>query len=149
MWLFSQWFYFANSRVRPRKTVHFNICLLNFTGMETSEIKPLRNSPSPKSSVCEIYVVYSRSFFHSLSVHLPKYIRVTIKIKKKKIFHETQNHQEKAIKVAAMPLKLEIQRLHTDNVGTNTRSGTKVIFMLLWLVHAFGTLHVHAVLFQA
>ena len=42
-------------------------------------------------------------------------------------------------KVTATSLTLEI-RLHAHQVGTNTRSGTEVMFTLLWLAHAFGSI---------
>ena len=41
-------------------------------------------------------------------------------------------------KVAAMSLILDI-RLHPHQIGTNTWSGTEVIFTLVLLAHAFGT----------
>ena len=41
-------------------------------------------------------------------------------------------------KVDATSLKLEI-RLQAHEFGTNTRSGTEVIFTLIWLAHAFGS----------
>ena len=48
------------------------------------------------------------------------------------------DHALQCFKVTATALKLEI-RLHTHQVGLNTRSGTEVIFTLIWLAHAFGT----------
>ena len=48
------------------------------------------------------------------------------------------NHALQCFKVTATSPKLEI-RLHAHQVGTDTPSGTKVIFTLIWLVHAFGT----------
>ena len=42
-----------------------------------------------------------------------------------------------SFKVATTFLKLEI-RLHTYQIGTNARSGTEVMFTLIWLAHAFG-----------
>ena len=48
------------------------------------------------------------------------------------------------VKVTATSLKLEI-RLHAHMVGTNTRSGTEAIFMLIWLAYyVFGTRLLHS-----
>ena len=64
-------------------------------------------------------------------------------------FHSQLSEHKLAFKVAATSLKLEI-RLDAHLVGTNTRSGIKVIFMLIWLAHAFKTTAtLHVVLFQA
>ena len=43
-----------------------------------------------------------------------------------------------SLKVAATSMKLEI-RLYAHLVGMNKRSGTKAIFTLIGLAHAFGT----------
>ena len=43
----------------------------------------------------------------------------------------------RTFKVAVMSLKLDI-RLHAHPVGTNAWLGTKVIFKLIWLAHAFA-----------
>ena len=44
-----------------------------------------------------------------------------------------------SVKGAATLLKVEI-RLRAHQVYTNTWSGTEVIFTLIWLAHAFGTI---------